>query len=155
MLDATEDGARSLFETSVSCIGGKTCQVGLRDSQSLLAACVQAVRAADLPDGALPQIHISGCPSSCGTHQTGILGFRGASKLVDGKPQSAFTLFLGGESRQGQERMGRELGAILEEQIPAFLVELGRTVAAAGGDFRLWLAADPEGVERIAAPYLA
>lgn len=154
VLDATEDGARSLFETSVSCIGGKTCQVGMRDSQGLLAACVQAVRAADLPDGALPQIHISGCPSSCGTHQTGILGFRGASKLVDGKPQSAFTLFLGGESRQGQERMGRELGAILEEQIPAFLVELGRTVAAAGGDFRLWLAADPEGVERIAAPYL-
>ena len=92
VLDATGDGARTLFETSVCCIGGATCQVGLRDSQGLLRACVQAVREAELPDGALPQIHISGCPSSCGTHQTGTLGFRGASRLVEGKPQSAFTL---------------------------------------------------------------
>ena len=72
VLDLTAaDSARSLFETSVSCIGGTTCQVGVRDSQGLLSACVAAVREAGLPDGALPQIHISGCPSSCGTHQTG------------------------------------------------------------------------------------
>ena len=155
VLTLTADSARSLFETSVSCIGGQTCQVGTRDSQGLLAACVAAVRAAELPDGALPRIHISGCPSSCGTHQTGIMGFRGASKLVDGKPQAAFTFFLGGESRQGQETMGRELGVMLEERIPAFLVELGKSVAASGMDFAAWRQAEGDGVERIAAPYLA
>ena len=155
VLSVTADGARSLFETSVSCIGGKTCQVGTRDSQGLLAACVAAVREAGLPDGALPRMHISGCPSSCGTHQTGAMGFRGASKLVDGKPQAAFTFFLGGEARQGQEAMGRELGVMLEADIPAFLVELGKTVAASGRDFFAWRQAEPEGVERIAAPYLA
>lgn len=156
LLDATAgNAAQSLFETSVSCIGGQTCQVGMRDSQGLLQACVQAVRQADLPDGALPQIHISGCPSSCGTHQTGIMGFRGATKLVDGKPQSAFTFFLGGCDRQGGEAMGRELGVMLEEKIPAFLVEVGQAVAHSGKDFLSWYQADPGAVERIAAPYLA
>lgn len=155
VLEVTKDSARTVFETSVSCIGAGICQIGLRDSQKLLAGCVQAVRAAGLPDGALPQIHISGCPSSCGTHQTGALGFRGASKSVDGKPQSAFMLFVNGEEQQGQEKMGRELGTILETQIPEFLVALGKEVAESGMDFARWNAQDPQGLERIAAGYLA
>lgn len=155
VLAATADSARTLFETSVSCIGGTICQVGMRDSQGLLAACIAAVREAGLPDGALPQMHVSGCASSCGTHQTGSIGFRGASKLVDGKPQSAFTLFVGGCDTQGKETMGRELGAILESQVPSFLVELGKTVAASGMDFAAWRQANPEGIDQIAAPYLA
>lgn len=148
------DTAHSLFETSVACIGAGTCQVGLRDSQALLADCVAAVRAAGLPDGALPQIHISGCPSSCGTHQTGAIGFRGAAKVADGKPQPAFTLFVGGCDRQGGEAMGRDLGIMLWDQIPAFLVALGQTVAASGQDYAGWYAADPAAIEAIAARYL-
>ena len=152
MLDLTHDSARTLFESSVSCIGGTVCQVGIRDSQGLLEACVAAAREADLPDGALPQIHISGCPSSCGTHQTGAMGFRGASKLVDGKPQSAFTLFVGGDNRQGRETMGRELGVMLEARIPGFLVEVGRAAAAQG--FAAWRETAPNALEEIAAKYL-
>lgn len=155
VLAATADGARTLFETSVSCVGGTICQVGMRDSHGLLAACIDAVREADLPDGALPQMHVSGCASSCGTHQTGSIGFRGASKLVDGKPQAAFTLFVGGCDAQGKEMMGRELGNILESKVPAFLVELGKTVAASGMDFAAWREANPDGIDQIAAPYLA
>lgn len=88
---------------------------------TLRACCTPAwkrcgVRAC--PDGALPQMYISGCMSSCGTHQTSVIGLRGASKLVDGKPQSAFALFVHGESRQGGETMGRELGTILENRVP-------------------------------------
>ena len=76
IMELTKDSAKTVFETSVSCIGASVCQVGARDSQALLAACVEAVRNAKIPNGALPQIHISGCPSSCGTHQTGTIGFR-------------------------------------------------------------------------------
>jgi ferredoxin-nitrite reductase len=115
---------------------------------------VEAVREAQIPDGALPQIHISGCPSSCGTHQTGALGFRGGSKKVDGKQQSAFVLYINGEQRQGQETMGSELGAIEEKDIPGFLVELGQTVAASGMSFEAWNRADAQALERIAAGYL-
>ena len=155
LLALTEnDTAHSVFETSVACIGAATCQVGLRDSQALLAECVAAVRAAGLPDGALPQIHISGCPSSCGTHQIGALGFRGAARVVDGKPQPAFTLFAGGCDRQGGEAMGREVGIMLWEKIPEFLVALGRRVAAAGQDYAAWYAADPAAVDALAAEYM-
>ena len=43
VLELTKDGAESLFETSVSCIGASICQIGLRDSQELLLSCVKAV----------------------------------------------------------------------------------------------------------------
>ena len=83
ILEATKETAQTKFETSVSCIGASICQVGARDSQALLQACVKAVGEAQIPDGALPQIHISGCPSSCGTHQIGVIGFRGGAKTID------------------------------------------------------------------------
>jgi ferredoxin-nitrite reductase len=153
VLAATDDSAATLFETSVSCIGASICQVGVRDSQALLAACVAAVREAGLPDGALPQIHISGCPSSCGTHQTGVIGFRGAAKKAEGKAQSAFMLYVGGEERQGEEKMGCEYGTILERRIPEFLVKLGRAVSESGLDFDAWRAQNPEKIREIAEEY--
>lgn len=153
-LELTKDSARSLFESSVSCIGASTCQQGLRDSQALLNACVEAVRAAGIPDGVLPQIHISGCPSSCGTHQIGAIGFRGAAKKVDGVMQPAFTLYVNGSDLQGKEAMGREVGVMLETGIPDFLVKLGRTVAESRMDYEKWNLSKPEGVDRIASEFL-
>ena len=50
--------------------------------------------------------------------------------------------------------MGRELGVLLEKDIPAFLVDLGRKVAESGKDFYAWYAANPQGIEEAAAPYL-
>lgn len=154
VLAVTTDSASTLFETSVSCIGASICQVGLRDSQGLLKKCVEAVRNAGIPDGALPQIHISGCPSSCGTHQTGEIGFRGASASVDGTNQSAFMLYVHGNSVQGKERMGLECGVILESRIPEFLIELGREVAASGSSYEEWVKKDLEAVTRIAEKYI-
>ncbi len=139
VLAATEDGARTLFETSVSCIGATICQVGLRDSQGLLARVIEAAREAKIPDGALPQIHISGCMSSCGTHQTGAIGFHGAAKMIDKVAHSAFKVHLCGCDRQGNEKMGDEIGVMLETDIPAFLVEVGRTVEASGTTYDEWV----------------
>ena len=154
VLEATPDSAETVFETSVSCIGASICQVGLRDSQALLHACVEAVRKAEIPNGALPQIHISGCPSSCGTHQTGVIGFRGAVKRVDDQMKNAFVLFANGEERQGEERMGREIGTMEEAVIPQFLVELGQTVADSGMDYKKWAEKNPQGIDAVAANYL-
>ncbi len=155
VLELAYDSAQSLFETSVSCIGASVCQAGVRDSQALLAACIQAVREAGIPDGALPQIHISGCPSSCGTHQTGVLGFRGGIKRQDGKPQPAFALYVNGCDEQGRETMGREAGTILETKIPEFLVKLGRAAAESGMDFEHWNKENPGALDAIAAEYTA
>ncbi|MDO4478455.1 MAG: nitrite/sulfite reductase [Lachnospiraceae bacterium] len=150
----TDDGAQNIFETSVSCVGAAVCQVGLRDSQALLQACVEAVREADLPADALPKMYISGCPSSCGTHQIGRIGFRGASKKVEGTPVDAFNLYVNGCDRQGHEMMATEVGAIATDKIPAFLVSLGKIVADSGLPFDEWIAVNPDGVAQAAAAYI-
>lgn len=155
VLHATSAGAETLFETSVSCIGANICQVGLRDSQGLLNECVRAVKEADIPDGALPQIHISGCPSSCGTHQTGAMGFRGAVKKVDGKMQPAFVFYVNGCEKQGKERMGREVGIVTADQIPQMIVEIGRTVAEKEMSFDTWIAKEESAIDVIAEKYMA
>lgn len=154
ILELTKTGAETPFEASVACIGNRVCQVGLQDSQQLLQNCISAVQAAQIPGNALPQIHISGCPSSCGTHQIGQLGFRGATKSVDNHSVPAFSLFINGCDLQGQERMGQELGQIAASQIPEFLVVLGQAVATTGLDFSQWLTQHPDGIETLAQPYL-
>ena len=55
---------------------------------------------------------------------------------------------------QGQERFGHEVGTMLEEKIPAFLVEMGQTVADSGMDFADWLRENPDGVDHLAKKYL-
>ena len=155
VLKVTADSAETVFESSVSCIGASTCQVGVRDSQALLHACVDAVKEAGIPDGSLPQIHISGCPSSCGTHQIGKIGFRGGMKRVDGKPASAFVMVVSGCETQGKEVLADEVGAILETEIPLFLVKLGKAVAESGMDYDSWIAVNRSKFDEIAAEYLA
>lgn len=132
VLSVTGDGAKTVFEHSVACIGATICQQGVRDSQGLLRAAVTAVQAADLPDGALPKIVISGCPSSCAAHQAGAIGFQGCVKPVDGKPQPAFKMFLGGSDELGSARFGEAVATVLEKDIPTLLVELGQAAADFG-----------------------
>ena len=155
VLEATADGAASEFERSVACIGASICQQGVRDSQSALRRAVEAVRAAALPDGALPRICISGCPSSCAAHQAAAIGFQGCVKPVPGdKPAPAFRMFLGGVDALGKEQFGEPVGVVYEEQLPALLVDLGRAAADAGLDWAAWRAARPDELQAVAAKYL-
>ena len=153
VLRATEDGARTEFESSVACIGASICQQGVRDSQAVLAAAVKAVREAEIPDGALPKICISGCPSSCSAHQAAAIGFQGAAKMIDKKPMPAFKLFLGGSDQLGAARFGEPDGTLLETDIPAFLVEIGRAAAARGLSYGQWSSQYPEELRALVEKY--
>ena len=150
----TADGAKNLFETSVSCIGSTVCQIGLRDSQGLLASIVEAVEPYHFADGVLPRIHISGCPSSCGTHQIGKLGFRGASKSVNGKAEPAFAFYVNGQDTQGEERFGEEWGVMLATDIPKFFVELGTVISDEKVSYEQWYKKNMGTLKNIVEPYL-
>lgn len=150
----TDDGAKSLFETSVSCIGSTVCQIGLRDSQGLLANIVSAIEPYHFADGVLPRIHISGCTSSCGTHQIGKLGFHGASRRVDGKMQPAFAFHVNGQDAQGEEHFGEEMGIMLAEDIPAFFVELGQAITKENTSYDIWYEKHPGKLKEIAQKYI-
>ena len=151
---ATEDSASTEFEHSVACIGATTCQQGVRDSQGVLQTVVKAVRESGVPDGALPKIVISGCPSSCAAHQAGAMGFQGGVKLVDKKPEPAFKMFLNGTDQLGAARFGQEVGTVLEKDLPALLVELGQAAGAAGQRWEQWSADHAAERDAIIAKYL-
>ena len=153
VLAATADGAQTEFEYSVACIGASICQQGVRDSQGLLQAAVAAVREANLPDGSLPKVCISGCPSSCAAHQAGAIGFQGCVRLVDKKPLPAFKMFLGGSDDLGAARFGEPVATILERDIPALLVELGQAAAASGLKWSQWIDGNQDAFQSILAKY--
>ena len=154
VLAATDDGAETLFESSVSCIGATICQVGVRDSQGLLRRLVETAKEYDFADGVLPQIHISGCTSSCGTHQIGKIGFHGGVKRIDSVTEPVFTLHVNGCDRQGQEAFGESWGMIKESDIPDFLMEVGKTVQQENTVFATWYEKTPEKLKEIAEKYL-
>lgn len=154
ILAITNDGANTLFETSVACIGAATCQVGLGDSQHLLSLCVDAVRPYNFADGVLPKIYISGCPSSCGTHQIGTLGFRGGMKKTEEGMKPAFAMFENGCDYQGSERFATDAGVMVVEDIPKFLIELGQTITAAGSTYDAWIAANHDEFVEIVKKYI-
>ena len=154
VIAATEDSAVTEFEHSVACIGATTCQQGVRDSQGVLQTVVKAVREAGIPDGALPKIVISGCPSSCAAHQAGAMGFQGGVKLVDKKPQPAFKMFLSGTDELGAACFGQEVGTVLESDLPALLVELGQAAASAGQGWERWSADHAAERDAIIAKYV-
>ena len=128
ILEATGGGGENLFETSTSCIGVPICQQGLGCSQWLLSHCIERVRKENFPDGVLPRIHISGCPSGCGTHQAASLGFMGCRKKIRGETVPAFRVFINGQAQEPGSRIGEEAGILPEEVIPEFLAELGKTI---------------------------
>lgn len=154
LLNLTKDSASNLFETSVACIGSGICQVGLRDSQKLYKTLMDKIRPLNFPNGVLPKIHISGCPSSCGTHQIGTLGFRGATKVIDKKPFPAFQLFIGGEEAQKEAQFGEDAGTILETDIPDFLKEIGQAVQKDYERYDDWRKENPDALKTTVQKYV-
>ncbi len=147
----TADGSRTLFESSMSCIGNTVCQIGLRDSYGLLTRLIEMEKAEGFADGVLPMVRISGCVSSCTAQQLGSVGLRGCAP-VDGEP--AFEILVNGSHVRGKERLGDTLGAVKESQIPDLFRDLGRTVQASGKSFREWYGGDASKLKAVAAPYL-
>lgn len=153
LLNITGDGVEAPFETSVACIGASVCQIGVCDSQKLLKELIEASKEWKFADGVLPRIHISGCPSSCGTHQIGRIGFRGGMKVLDGKLEPAYFLTVNGNDKEGKECFGEQIGAIPESKVRAFLRELGEEITREGSYFDEWYEEHEERFREIAMTY--
>lgn len=138
VLEHTQDGAQTAFETSVSCIGAATCQVGLRDSNHVLEQLIQDLRSYQFKDHVLPRIYISGCPSSCGTNQVGAIGLQGFTKVIDKKPYPAFKMSLYGNASLTDTRFGKDASVILQTDILPFFTELGQMISQANSTFDKW-----------------
>ena len=154
VLAITEDSALTTFERSTACIGADICQVGIGRSRILLQNCVARVKKENFADGILPAVHISGCPSSCGTHQTAAIGLRGGKKPTADGPKFAFAVYESGCDEAGKEAMGTELGVMLEDDIPEFFVELGHAVEETGLNYEEFRKQYPEKLAEVAEKYI-
>ena len=146
--------AKNNFEHTVSCVGATICQIGFQDSSGLVKVVKDTVESEGLSTDRLPQIHVSGCPSSCGTHQVGTLGFHGFTKVVDGKPQPAFKVFINGNGTLEGPRMSDEVGVLTVADIPNFFIDLVKVLDTAGQNFDTWIVEQPEAFEAVLAKYL-
>lgn len=154
VLRVTVGGAETEFEASVACIGAGICQSGVRDSQKLILRSVEKIREAGISAEALPKVHISGCPSSCGTQQIGRIGFRGGVKVIDQTPVPVYEVSFFGCERQGKEKLGTVAGSMPEKVIPDFFVELGKEVDRSGISYDYWEQKNRNRLFEIAEKYM-
>ncbi len=154
VIEMTGSSAVKPIEESVACIGASICQQGLRDSQELLKSILDEVGKYNFPADALPVLHISGCTSSCGTHQIGKIGFHGKVKMIDGKPHPGFSLHLNGCDEQGHEHFGDAVGVIASDDIPAFIAEIGKAAAASGMSYDSFAANKHDELKKIIEKYI-
>ncbi len=146
------DGAATVFESSVSCVGANICQVGLRDSTGLLRELIEMERRNGFADKVLPMIRISGCTNSCAAHQLGTISLCGTASI---DKEAAFKLFANGSHILGKEKIGLEVGDVKASDLPAFFEAVGKAVQASGlGTFKEWYNGNLERLKEAGADYI-
>lgn len=150
--ELTSDGAMTVFEASVSCVGASVCQIGLRDSNALLRSLIDMERREGFADRILPMIRISGCGNSCAAHQVGTVALCGSAS-VDGC--GTFTVFVNGSHVLGKERLGDEIGRVGIDDLPDMFRAVGKAVEASGaGSFLEWHRLNPDGMKAVCSGYI-
>lgn len=148
------DNAKTKLQESISCVGASICQHGIADSPALLESIVKMEKEEGFKDGILPAINISGCPSSCSAQQSGVIGFQGGKRKVDGELVSAFQISIAGNELFNQEKFGEAVGFIAETKIPEFFRELGTIVQESGLLFDDWYKNNSETLIELAKKYI-
>ncbi|KNF07325.1 ferredoxin--nitrite reductase NasD [Gottschalkia purinilytica] len=113
------------IDNSISCVGADTCRVGVNSSQTLLKSIIDRFK--DVDDNIksqLPRVFISGCPSSCGQHQRGIISFSGKIKKIDGEVVPIYSVYFGGKVGAGVATLAERYGDIIGSKVPEFLYDV-------------------------------
>ena len=112
------------IDNSLVCVGADTCRTGIGSSQDLFADIL--TRFKDIEEdikNQIPKLYVSGCPSSCGQHLRGQIGFSGKRKKIDDKVVSTYAIYFGGKG--GEDiKLGTRYGDLVATEIPDFLYEL-------------------------------
>lgn len=146
----------SLLERSVSCIGVPICQVGIQNSQKMLHEIIDFFKENDTTKeiiNVMPEIHISGCPNSCGVHQIGTVGLAGKLKRIDGVSTDVFELFMEGCCKLGETKLGESIGDYKASDIPKILFEIGQSVKNSNKEFYTWVKEDKSTLSDIVSKY--
>lgn len=144
-----DDTAKTPFEHSTSCIGATVCQQGLRDSHGNFVRIAKILKESGENTSNLPACHFSGCPSNCTIQQLVPLGFRGASKKVNGKTEEAFNVYAGGDYSIDHPVMGQQIGVITQRNLPNFVLALNKTLNEANQKYEDWYPTHQEDLQKL------
>jgi sulfite reductase (ferredoxin) len=140
-----------LINNIVNCVGVTVCGIGLCNSQGLARAIYRKISSA--PESvrkALPAIHISGCPNSCGQHQIGKIGLSG--KGVKGREGMipSYRVQLGGVIGVDKTKLGEIIGEIPARKVPEFLYRLSvLIVESTYSDFDVFAVTELDKIEKL------
>ena len=95
LIGLAEAGAREIDDIT-NCPGAYSCNLALTKSMNLGDALAEFVKSQRDPEVRKLNIHISGCPNSCGQHWTGDIGFYGNARKIDGKEVPYYQMLMGG-----------------------------------------------------------
>ena len=110
----------------VACKGSRTCNLGVCNSPGLAEELERMIAANFVGKKVFPRvnIHINGCPNSCGQHPLGTISFVGAVRRFEGRPVPHYKLWLGGKTGVPDTRLAKDTGILLPSRnIPAFVKE--------------------------------
>ncbi|MCX6934880.1 MAG: nitrite/sulfite reductase, partial [Verrucomicrobia bacterium] len=82
----------------VSCTGIEFCNLAVTETKNRMIRLMGELEQTCGHYKEKVRIHFSGCPSSCGQHQIADIGFRGATRTIDGVKRECFDMFLGGKT---------------------------------------------------------
>ncbi|MDS0524836.1 nitrite/sulfite reductase [Clostridium sp. SHJSY1] len=119
----------SIFElyNSIVCAGPRICKFGISNSQGLVDNIIKTFNSETFEiKNSLPQILISGCPSSCGQPQIGAIGLSGRKKRTDSGMVPIYSVLFNGKVGPGVARLGVVYGEIAAKKISNFLVDLAK-----------------------------
>ncbi len=111
----------TIIDQSLTCIGAKTCRIGLTNSQGLLPQIL--VKLSDLSSAVkkkLPKLFVSGCKNSCGYHQTAPVGFYGKFIMTPQGRVPAYGVMIGGKIAAGDSRIAEEIGVLAARHVPSY-----------------------------------
>ncbi|MFQ3671908.1 MAG: nitrite/sulfite reductase, partial [Verrucomicrobiia bacterium] len=103
----------------VSCTGIEFCNLAVAETKNRMIELVGQLEKRSSHFGEKIRIHFSGCPSSCGQHQIADIGFRGATRTVNGVKKEAFDMFLGGKLGSGAK-----FNTLIQPKVPYEQVDL-------------------------------
>ncbi|MFT8313124.1 MAG: nitrite/sulfite reductase [Clostridium sp.] len=146
-------GGVTRLEHSVSCIGVPICQMGVLETQRTLKEIVDYFKSNNFTKDVLPQIHISGCPNSCGVHEIGKIGLCGRMKKINGELRNVFELHLEGDLGVDKTKLAKYYGDILQEKIPEFLYKLAIIIDDSNEEFSKCIERNEEEINTLIGRY--
>lgn len=120
----SDSTAPLLVNNITSCTGADTCRLGIGLSKGLAKAIRDRLLKSDLDLDKLhsAEIHISGCPNSCGQQLWADIGFSG-KVLRNDRTYPGYQVYLGAH-RDVNPKFAEQIGSISSKDIPEFVHRL-------------------------------